>query len=359
MQIYLEKLQKHLLTQNKSNAAIEYHTYVITQFLRWTESFPEVTPHLVLNYILENEVKPDRDAKYVRAIVGNFYKEIYRYMPPPQRSVNKETIEQLAKQLRYLNYSEATIRNYVSVLKDLDRFIEVPFDQLTNQMLKNYFIFLSEVKKQMGSTINIAISAVRSLYKIELKKSFSFILEQRPRQSKHLPIVLAHDEITQILKAITNSKHHTCISLMYSTGMRVSEVSNLKVADLDIPQRTIHLKEAKGNKDRIVIIPESLIESIKSEMRYSEPSTHLFRSERGGGLSTRTISAIVKRAATKAKITKNVSPHTFRHSFATHLLEKGVDIRYIQKLMGHSNIQTTTRYTKVAQDALHKLPSLL
>ncbi|MGL1903407.1 MAG: tyrosine-type recombinase/integrase [Fibrobacterales bacterium] len=356
---YLTALEQYLKTQNKTETVIKYHTKLIEQFLKWSETQDELTINVVNTYIELREQLKDSDAKYVRYIILYFFNNIYPTVEVQEQSINQKHFKAVTKALTRQNYSQCTITNYISNLQMLDTYLGYSFNKIDNEKIEAFLHYLIEEKRYKGSTINITISALKVLYIHSLKRPFDFVLHHRPRRTKHLPVVLNPQEVQEILSKIKNTKHHMAISLMYATGMRVSEVCNLLIKDLDLQIRSIHLKNAKGQKDRIVIIPPSLCSDINSMISEREPGDHLFTSERGGGLSPRTIAAIVKKATSKTSITKTVSPHTFRHSFATHLLEKGVDLRYIQKLMGHSDINTTTRYTKVAQESLSHLPSLL
>ncbi len=359
MKAYINALRLYLKKQNKTEKVIEYHVKLTCAFLEWAESQNELDINRVREYIGERERVGDVESKHLRFIIFNFYNNIYPTITPEVVRVNQKHFDAVMLALKLKQYSKCTITNYMSNLYVLDRFLGHSFDELDNLKLEMFLHYLIEGKSYKGSTLNITISALKVLYIHSLKRQFDFVLHHRPRRAKHLPVVLTTQEVQDVLGTITNIKHHTAISLMYATGMRVSEVCGVKVRDIDILSRSIHIKNAKGQKDRIVIVPPSLCGIIEQMISKSSPNDHLFISAQGGGLSTRTIGAIVKKAVSKTSITKNVSPHTFRHSFATHLLEKGVDLRYIQKLMGHSDINTTTRYTKVAQESLKDLPSLL
>lgn len=149
------------------------------------------------------------------------------------------------------------------------------------------------------------------------------------------------------------------VAIAYSGGLRVSEIVNLKVNDLDLPELMIHLKGAKGNKDRITILPEKLIKDIQNLVSSKSYNDYVFSSERGGKLTERTAQKVFENALKKSGIKKEATFHSLRHSFATHLLENGVDIRYVQELLGHANIRTTQIYTKVTNPALKKIKSPL
>ena len=176
-----------------------------------------------------------------------------------------------------------------------------------------------------------------------------------PKKRKRLPVVLSKTEITKMINSLNNIKHRLVISLIYSSGLRVSELINLKSSDINLVDKIIHIKNAKGGKDRMTILSKK----VKSELKKYEPGEIYVFESRSKKYSYRSVLEIVKKAAFKAKIGKNVTPHTLRHSFATHLLEKGTDIRYIQKLLGHSRLETTSIYTYVAKDGCLRIKSPL
>lgn len=182
------------------------------------------------------------------------------------------------------------------------------------------------------------------------------------KKSEHLPTVLSKNEVRKILSFITNLKHRLLIALLYSSGLRISELVNLKVKDLDYEKSTIIIREGKGKKDRITLLPEILKNDLESFTQNKNADEYVFISNQGQGkypVKVRTVQKVMQQAITKAGIKKNVSPHDLRHSFATQLLENGVDIRYIQTLLGHKNLSTTMIYTKVSNPALRKIKSPL
>jgi len=171
--------------------------------------------------------------------------------------------------------------------------------------------------------------------------------------------VLNHDEIERLRSCIKNHKQRLLVALAYGAGLRVSEVVNLRVADLNLSEKTIHLKITKGRKDRITVFPEKLIGATTQLITGKAPHEPVFESERGGTLTTRTAQHIFAEARVRAAITKPATFHSLRHSFATHVLENGVDLRYVQELLGHDSIRTTQRYTHVTAVHLKKIVSPL
>jgi len=171
---------------------------------------------------------------------------------------------------------------------------------------------------------------------------------ERPRKKKTLPIVLSKDEVKRMISTTKNLKHKCIISTLYSAGLRRSELLNLELGDIDSERMVIHIKDAKGNKDRYTLLSATLLEDLRVYFKQYRPKKYLFEGVGGIPYSTSSVSTIVKRAAKKVKIAKTVTPHTLRHSFATHLLESGTDLRYIQLLLGHNSTKTTEIYTHVS-----------
>jgi site-specific recombinase XerD len=175
------------------------------------------------------------------------------------------------------------------------------------------------------------------------------------KRSKKLPIVLSREEIKNIIDSIRNPKHKLIISLTYAAGLRISEVINLKIKDVDLEELTNHLKNAKGKRDRITIFPEKIRSKLKSLITEKKSDNYLFESERGGKLTERTAQKVFKNALRRTGIKKDATFHSLRHNFATHLLENGVDVRYVQELLGHRNIKTTQVYTQVTNPKLKNI----
>ena len=177
------------------------------------------------------------------------------------------------------------------------------------------------------------------------------------KRSKKLPIILSRTEIERIIEATDNSKYKFMISLGYACGLRISEVVKLKVADLDIDELVVHIKGAKGKKDRISVLPEKIKDDLRNMIAGKNSNDYLFSSNRGGKLTTTSLQKMFRKSLTKAKVNKPATFHSLRHSFATHLLENGTDVRYVQELLGHSNIRTTQIYTQVTNPKLKNIKS--
>jgi len=266
-------------------------------------------------------------------------------------------IEKLKEYLTLRNYSPKTIQSYCQCAKIIYKHFKKPLDKISEQEFKDYLIFLLE-KNYSSNTVNHYHAVFKVVIKQIYKLPFNFRIPYSKRGSK-LPVVLSRSEIKKIISLIKNPKHKLLISLSYGAGLRVSEVISLKVENLDLEELVIHIKQSKGKKDKITIIPEGLKTELVNLIAGKDKKDFVFESERGGKLTTRTAQKIFSDTLKRAEIKKQATFHSLRHSFATHLLENGVDVRYVQELLGHRNIQTTQIYTKVTNPKLKNIKSPL
>ena len=253
-------------------------------------------------------------------------------------------LAKLSEELQLRKYSPQTAKAYASVITHFLNSGKAPRE------------FLLQYADHSRSHIRSVYFALKFFYGNVLKEKFDEELPLAKRSGK-LPLVLNKEEIQGMIQATLNLKHRLVLMLLYYTGMRLDELRNLQWNDLDFERSLIHLKVTKGSKDRIVFLHDRLKIFIK-DFRLQKEGLVLI-SRRGQKYNQRSIQAIVRTAAKKAEITKKVTPHTLRHSFATHLLEAGADIRSIQTLLGHKNLQTTQVYTHVANRDLSKVAQLL
>ncbi len=231
---------------------------------------------------------------------------------------------------------------------------------LTNEDLRNYLIHFVEKEQYASSTINQVINALRFLYVDLYKRPMQLGELPRPRKERKLPAVLSEEEVLRIFNAVDNLKHKTILMLIYSAGLRVGEVVRIRISDVDEQRKLIHLHKAKGAKDRYTILSLSLLETLAEYLREYRPKEFLFEGQADRRhYSERSVQHVFEKAAEAAGITKQVSVHTLRHSFATHLLEAGTDLRYIQELLGHSSSKTTEVYTHVSKKSIGKIVSPL
>lgn len=266
-------------------------------------------------------------------------------------------LQKLERELKYRNYSPKTIKAYSTCIKYfLEKINKDPVIIIRDEII-DFLLFLQSSKKS-PKTINLYKEAIKFFYREVLKTEQDLDIKFS-REAKKLPIVLTKNEIISIIENIKNEKHKFIISLSYSAGLRVSDVINLRVWDFDLENLTLHIKWWKGDKDRITIFSESLKKDIVKLSQLKKWNELLIESERWWKLTTRTLQKIFSDALNKSKIKKWATFHSLRHSFATHLLENGTDIRYIQELLGHSNIKTTQIYTQVMNKNLKNIKSPL
>ena len=266
-------------------------------------------------------------------------------------------MDELKIELKLRGFSENTIKAYVRHNSRFLDYIKKPVDQVEEQDIKNYLAYLIADKKLAPSTIALVRAALKFYYDEMLSKNIVHV--KTPKSTKKLPVVLTKYEVKDLIKAASTKKSRLIIMLLYSSGLRLSEALNLKVKDLELSRGMGWVRGGKGAKDRMFIISEKLAKELSKYIKKNKIEDLLFPNRKGEPLSPNNIQKIVETAAKNAGIDKKVSPHTLRHSFATHLLESGVGIRQIQELLGHANLQTTQIYTKVSTEELRKIKSPL
>ncbi len=260
-------------------------------------------------------------------------------------------IDKLKNELKIRNFSQRTIKSYIYITEQFLKFAENK--ALNEEMVREYII--KKLEKQNPSTVSHHISVLIFFFEKILQQK---IKVPHPKRNKSIPEVLTVEEIKNMINSVHNYKHKLILESLYGCGFRVSEIINLKKEDFNFNENLIHIKLAKGRKDRFVRIPNSIKEELINYYKMNNEEV-FFSSARGGKLTTATIRKIVKNSAKKAEIKKHVHPHTLRHSFATHLLESGTDLRIIQKLLGHSDIKTTQIYLSVSQQSIKNVKSPL
>lgn len=271
-----------------------------------------------------------------------------------------EVIDRYSKLIRLKNYSPRTEKLYLHHLNlFLDYLISSKINNLNQKILLDYFNYLIQNKKYSYSSMKQALASVRFLFFDVLKKDVDFDFFIKMKKPNSLPNVLTTNEVKNIIDSIDNLKHKAIISTIYSCGLRISEAINLKISDIDSSSMTIKVVNSKGKNDRIVMLSEKLLELLREYFRQYEPKVYLFEGQKGGKYSARSIQQIFKCAVKKANIRKKVSVHTLRHSFASHLLDNGTDIRFIQELLGHKHLSTTQIYTHINPLSVKKIKSPL
>jgi site-specific recombinase XerD len=266
----------------------------------------------------------------------------------------------MIQDLRIRNRSPHTQRNYVHHVAAFARHFGRSPEELGPEHIRAYQVHLAEERGISFSTFNIAVCALRFLYRVTLRKDWAVERIPYAKPARTLPVVLAPEEVQRLLAVVKNPKHRCILMVAYSGGLRVSEVSRLRVADIDSKRMVIHVRAAKGRKDRFVPLSPLLLRELRSYWRQERPENYLFPGRTPlCPITTGSIREICHSAAQKAKLGKRVTPHTLRHSFATHLLENGADTRTIQMLLGHGSLRTTTRYTHVSTEKLRSVKTPL
>jgi len=261
--------------------------------------------------------------------------------------------------LEMRRYSLQTAKTYVSLFERfLNYFAEHEADELSEIEVREFLLKKHE-EGVSDSLLNQYINAIKFYYEVVKGMPHRFYDIRRPQKKHKLPVVLSKKEVQRLFMVCKNIKHRCIIGLLYSAGLRRSELLNLKVQDIDSDRMCIHVKNAKGGKDRISILSKSLLTDLRKYYRQYRPKTFIVEGIKGQSYSGCSVGKVVDRMAKRANIQKKVSPHTLRHSFATHLLESGTDLRYIQALLGHSSSKTTEIYTHVATSQLGQIESPL
>ncbi len=253
--------------------------------------------------------------------------------------------------LKQKRYSESTIRSYCAYFKDfMHHFCNTDLDLLTLEQINSYILNLVQNEKISASQQNQRINAIKFYYERVKRGERRIFSIERPRKLKQLPKVLSKEEIQNIILNCNNIKHKCILSLIYSAGLRRSELIKLKLTDIHSDRGLIRIESAKGQKDRYSLLSSSLLKILRVYYKQYRPQYWLFEGQSPGQpYNAGTIGKILKEASLKAGIKNRVTPHMLRHSFATHLLEQGTDLRYIQELLGHGSSKTTEIYTHVSK----------
>tara|TARA_B100000508_G_C11432986_1_gene264423 strand:- start:36 stop:1166 length:1131 start_codon:yes stop_codon:yes gene_type:complete len=271
----------------------------------------------------------------------------------------KQCPEAFYDALEMRRYSLQTAKTYISLF---ERFLNAYPDQSADQLSEvEITAFLKEKHKEQisDSLLNLYINAIKFYYEVVKGMPHRFYAIRRPQKKQRLPVVLSKAEVERMFQHCFNIKHRCIIGLLYSAGLRRSELLNLKVHDVDSDRMCIHLRAAKGGKDRMVLLSKKLLKELRIYYKAYRPKEYLFEGPGGKIYTGSSVLRVVQQLSDCAKIKKKVTPHTLRHSFATHLLEAGTDLRYIQVLLGHNSSKTTEIYTHVATKQLGRIESPL
>jgi len=261
--------------------------------------------------------------------------------------------------LRLKNYSLSTINSYGNCFeKFLDHFKGTEIDTLTKDQIMD-FLYEETFKGLSASYQNQLVNSIKFYYEKVLGRQKEYYNLPRAKKPQKLPTVLSEEEVTTLLEQPENLKHKCILFLIYSAGLRISEAVNMKVVDIDSKRNLIVIRGAKGKKDRTTLLSQKLLIMLREYYRIYKPKEYLFEGETGGQYSVTTIQKVFNKALKASGIRKGATVHSLRHSFATHLLERGTDLRYIQELLGHESSKTTERYTHITKKGMDNVVSPL
>lgn len=256
------------------------------------------------------------------------------------------------------NYSKSTIQNYHSAISAFLNYVsKQAYLKVTNNEIKAYLLYCKKKKNYSTSSMKLVLASLKFLYQNILKKETPVALHIKLRKEKKLPVVLSVEEVSQLIKHTPNLKHRTMLLLIYSAGLRLNELLELKLSDIDSNRMQIFVRQGKGKKDRYIMLSSSSLKLLRMYYKAYKPKLYVIEGKNGGKYSSSSVQSIFKNSLKKAGITKQATTHTLRHSFATHLLDDGTDIRFIQELLGHKNIATTEIYTHVSSASISKIKS--
>jgi len=254
----------------------------------------------------------------------------------------KELFKKYKDHLTIKNYSKSTIQSYLNGLQKYIGYLKVRKITVVNEQIIFNFLMWCKKKENYGySSMKQMVASLRFLYEEVLKKEIDFDFNIGMKKPSRIPVVLSVEEVERFLNSFTNLKHKAIFMLIYSAGLRIGELLNLKISDIDSDRMQIRINQGKGQKDRYSILSKKVLVILREYVKEYQPQEYLFEGQSGGIYSSSSIQALMRKHKKLCKISKNATPHTLRHSFATHLLDNGTDTRFIQELLGHKHISTT------------------
>jgi site-specific recombinase XerD len=269
-----------------------------------------------------------------------------------------DTLNQCIRQLKLKRYAASTQKTYLYFLKSFLYFHNLPIHEINEEHVKPYIESLID-KNLSQSAQNQAINALKFYFEKVLHKPSHYYFFDRPRKQFRLPNVLTGSEVLRIFNSCQNIKHRMMLKCIYALGLRVGELLRIKLTDFNKERKCLHIRQSKGNKDRIIPMPDSLLIELRRYYKLKKPEVYLFEGQKGAGhpYSYRSIQSILKKAVIKSHINKKVTTHTLRHSYATHLMNNNIDLRTIQVLLGHNSLKTTQIYTHLTDSDILNTPS--
>lgn len=300
------------------------------------------------------------DLPSVRTALNLDQKEFGENLMATIHLVNHLAFNNFINQLKLKAYSPNTMRVYISGFTHLLQTIKnYDVNKLTEAQLKDYFLYCVKKEKTKESHLNSRINAIKFYFEQVLHKPRMFFDIPRPKTPKLLPKILSKNEIIRLFETTQNQKHLLMLKLCYGMGLRVSEIVNLKIEHINSSAMLVLVAGAKGKKDRYTNLPETILTLLRSYYTEYKPKVYLFEGQYGGAYTVRSVQMAFKQAMKRAKINKKIGIHGLRHSYATHLIESGADIRFLQELLGHNSIKTTQIYTHITDVSKAKVKSPL
>ncbi|WP_417873303.1 site-specific tyrosine recombinase/integron integrase [Xanthomarina gelatinilytica] len=365
---------KHLLIDNKKFIGLQFYSNKALEILvkqlhkaMWSEEFN-------MYYVPNNKTHLDEvydtfrgvawiDSKYffnkTRSKELNEVFDVEWYRKRVKPSKYKLCPESYLQKLELKKYSNNTVRLYVKLFEEfINHYSDKDIDHINELDIREYLKLLVQSKRS-NSYINQSINSIKFYYEVVMGMPNRLYRIERPRKKKKLPTVLSNEEIKYLIENTNNIKHRCIVSLLYSAGLRRSELLNLKINNIDSSRMLIHVVDAKGNKDRYTLLSKNTLEDLRKYYKQFKPQEFLFEGMKNQQYSGGSVGKVVSGAAKRAGIRKHVSPHVLRHSFATHLLENGTDLRHIQLLLGHDSTKTTEIYTHVAKSSFDSIKNPL
>ena len=274
-------------------------------------------------------------------------------------TTNSVLRQRMIDDMRLRNLSQNTQDAYIRAIKNFSLHFHISPDRLTYDDVRTYLLQLTSRGLQ-AQAVNQIACALRFFFGVTLGKEDVSKYIPLARRPDKLPAIMTGSDVLRFLNSAGNIRDRALFSLIYAAGLRVSEAASLKIADIDSQRMIIHVRQGKGHKDRMVMLSAQLLAILRNYWKVEKPPIWLFPgADAGKPLTTRSIQRAFRKIALGSRIERNISVHTLRHSFATHLLEQGTELRVIQELLGHSNIETTTRYARVGVSMIHRATSPL
>ena len=257
--------------------------------------------------------------------------------------------KRMIEEMQIRNLAPGTQTAYLLQVALFARHFGKPPDVLGWEQIRAYQLYLTQEKKLASPTITVAVSALRFLYKVTLRRQWNFDeIIPAPKTPRKLPVILSPEEILEFLGCVPEGKHRTILTTCYAAGLRISEAVVLQVPHIDSRRMVIRVEQGKGRRDRYVMLSPKLLEILRQWWRVERSQTWLFPGKKLGHIGKEAVEVACQEARSLCHIRKPISPHSFRHAFAVHLLEQGVDVRTIQLLLGHRSLDTTARYLRIA-----------